>query len=268
MPEMHENLITMTQINELFVEIKLQLRARGLTYKMLAETLNLSEASVKRMFSHEELSISRLEDICSCLEMSLSDLFELMAKKKVRTRSLSEAQEKELVSDTALLLVAICILNHWTFNDILQYYNITEHALIRYVARLDQMKIIELLPGNRFKKLVDPEFHWITHGPIQQFFQNNIHNDFFTCHFEKPDELYLVRSGMLSEQDNILFQQTLLKTANEFVQLCRDKVDVPIERRHGTALIIAIRPWVPQIFDRLKRQDQMPDSMARLDAKG
>lgn len=152
-----------------------------------------------------------------------------------------------------LLLVAICILNHWTFNDILQYYSISEHTLIQYAARLDRMKFIELQPGNRFKRLIDPDFHWIPDGPIQRFFQEKIQNDFFSSNFENPSELYLVRSGMLSEQDNLLFQQFLNKAANEFVKLCRDTVDIPIEKRHGTALVIAMRPWVPHIFDCLKR---------------
>lgn len=243
----------MTQRSDLFTLVKQQLRSQGLTYKLLAGKLELSEASVKRMFSQKDSNLSRLEEICSCLGMSLSDLFQLLEKQKKRTRHLSESQEKELVSETALLLVAICILNHWTFDDILQYYTLSEHALIRYAARLDQMNIIELQPGNRFKRLIDPEFHWIPDGPIQRFFQENVQSDFFTSPFEKPGELYLVRSGMLSEQDNHLFQQALINTANEFVQLCRDTVDVPIEKRHGTAVIFAMRPWVPKIFDQLKK---------------
>lgn len=59
---------------------------------------------------------------------------------------------------------------------------------------------------------------------------------------------------MLSEQDNLLFQKTLNETANKFVTLCRDTSDIPLEQRHGTALIVAMRPWVPAIFDSLKRE--------------
>ncbi|STX27930.1 Uncharacterised protein [Legionella beliardensis] len=245
----------MAQLSDLFTVIKQQLRLHGLTYKTLASKLKLSEASVKRIFSQEDVNVSRLEDICLCFDMTLADIFAFLEKSKIKIRSLSIKQEEELVGDLTLLLVAICILNHWSFEDILAYYTISEHALIRYAARLDQMKIIELLPGNRFKRLIDPNFHWIPDGPIQRFFQKTIQSDFFNCKFEKPTELYLVRSGMLSEQDNQLFQQTLIKTANEFATLCRDTVDIPIHKRDGTALIIAIRPWVPEIFDSLKRNN-------------
>ncbi|HHT9953141.1 TPA: helix-turn-helix domain-containing protein [Legionella pneumophila] len=245
----------MSQNKEIFLVIKQQLRMHGITYKILAEKLDLSEASVKRIFSQKDVSLSRLEQICSCFYFTLSDVFSLVEKRKERILQLSVSQEKELVSELELLLVAICILNHWTFKDILKFYTVSEHALIRHAARLDQMKIIELQPGNRFKLLVDSDFHWISGGPIQQFFQKNIQHDFFSCHFEKPTELYLVRSGMLSEQDNQQFQKILHETANKFVKLCRDTSDIPIEKRQGTALIVAMRPWVPEIFDPFKRQD-------------
>jgi hypothetical protein len=243
----------MSQANDLFLILRQQLRLHGITYKILAEKLNLSEPSIKRMFSQKDISLSRLENICSCFYMSVSDVFSLLEKRKERILYLTENQEQELVSEIELLLVAICILNHWTFQDILKFYTISEHALIRYAARLDQMKIIELQPNNHFKRLIDPHFHWISDGPIQRFFQKNVQQDFFDCHFEKPTELYLVRSGMLSEQDNQTFQKILNETAQKFVKLCRDTVHIPIEKRQGSALIIAMRPWVPQIFDSLKR---------------
>lgn len=242
------------QIADLFLLLKKQLKAQGYTYKTLAQKLNLSEASVKRLFSQQDANLSRLQSICDCLNLSLSEVFEQLEKDKKLIVHLTENQEKELVSELELLLVAICVLNHWTFADILRFYTISEHDLIRYVARLDKMKIIELQTGNRFKRLIAHDFHWIADGPIQRFFQETIQDDFFDCHFERPTELYLVRSGMLSEQDNQIIQQSLHNAANEFVKRCRDTVDVPIDKRQGTALIIAMRPWVPRIFDRLKRE--------------
>ncbi len=246
----------MKQRHNLFSLLKSQLRAHGITYKILGEKLHLSEASIKRMFSLQDLDLSRLEEISACMNFSLTDLFNLLEKEKKHILHLTQAQEKELVTELELLLVTICILNHWLFEDILHYYDFSEHALIRYAARLDKMKIIELQPNNRFKRLVSADFHWLPDGPIQQFFQKNIQNELFSCNFNKSTELLLVRSGMLSEQDNFLFQQALLKTAQDFIKLCRDTVDLPIEQRQGTALMIAMRPWVPQIFDHLRRKPE------------
>ncbi len=244
----------MTQRKALFEVLKQQVRAQGMTYKSLADRLDLSEASVKRIFSQKDIQLSRLEDIAACIQFSLSDLFELVEKQRERIRQLSQAQEKELISDRALLLVTICVLNSWTFSEILAYYNLSEHQLLRHCARLDQMKIIELQPGNRFKVVIDRDFHWLTDGPIQRFFQENIQTDFLNSSFIRPDELYLVRNGMLTEAENIRFQKLLYKTANEFISRCQETSSVPIEQRHGTALLIAMRPWVPKIFDEFRRE--------------
>ncbi|KTC86571.1 helix-turn-helix domain-containing protein [Legionella brunensis] len=243
----------MSQIDDLFSILKEQLKLQGLTYKELAKRLGLSEASVKRLFSQKDINLHRLETICECIGLSLSEAFELLQKRNKPIMHLTVTQEEELISNKMLLLVAICILNHWAFSDILHFYNLSEHDLIRQCARLDQMKIIELQPANRFKRLIHADFHWIAGGPIQRFFQETVQNDFFTCHFDKPDQLFLVRSGMLSEQDNLKFQQALQKVADQFVQTCRDTVDIDIDKRHGTALVVAMRPWVPHIFDDLKR---------------
>ena len=116
--------------------------------------LFVSEASIKRLFSQKDLSLSRLEIICHCINLSLADLFEILQKQQKTVRQLTMQQEKLLVDDTKLLLVTICILNDWNFNDILRYYTLTEHELIQKLASLDKMKIIELLPGNRFKQLM------------------------------------------------------------------------------------------------------------------
>ena len=50
----------MKQRPELFSLLKNQLRAQGITYKILAEKLELSEASIKRIFSQQDLNLSRL----------------------------------------------------------------------------------------------------------------------------------------------------------------------------------------------------------------
>lgn len=245
----------MKETNDIFAILKQLLRSKGFTYRKLAEGLGLSEASVKRIFSQKDMNLSRLEEVCKLMKMNLSDVFKYIDEQKEHILQLTFEQEEELVSDRKLLLVTVCAFNFWTYEEILRYYKISEHELIRYCAKLDKMKIIELLPGNRFKRLIDPNFQWISDGPIQRFFRETIQDDFFHSQFDKTNELYLLRNGMLNEADNLRFQQALRKVANDFTTLCKETKDAPIESRDGTALLIAMRPWVPQIFDELKRED-------------
>ena len=61
---------------ELIDAIKRLLKSRGMTYAQLATRIDLSEASVKHMFSQETMSLTRLEEICEVLGIGLSELVE------------------------------------------------------------------------------------------------------------------------------------------------------------------------------------------------
>ena len=67
----------MSQTSDLLAALKKCLRAKGLTYRDVAQALQLSEASIKRLFSEQTFSLSRLEDVCRFLDMSIYDLARL-----------------------------------------------------------------------------------------------------------------------------------------------------------------------------------------------
>ena len=61
------------------------------------------------------------------------------------------------------------------------------------------MIFIELLPGNRVKMLVTPNFNWIPRGPIQRYFEESVVKDFFDSAFDGVGETRQFVYGMLSE---------------------------------------------------------------------
>jgi len=60
------------QVHALFINLKNELKAKGLTYKDVADELDLTEASVKRLFSTEDISLRRLDSICELLRIDLA----------------------------------------------------------------------------------------------------------------------------------------------------------------------------------------------------
>ena len=159
----------MPQTRELVTTLKAALKSQGKTYADVAEALDLTEASIKRIFSQQNFSLDRLDRVCQMLGMEISDLVQMMNERRQQLQQLTWAQEEELTADVTLMLVAVCVLNRWTMNEIVDYYRISEHECIRHLARLDRLKLIELLPKNRIRLLVAPNFSWIENGPIQQF---------------------------------------------------------------------------------------------------
>ncbi len=53
--------------------IKQVLKIWGTTYRDLAERMQMSEASIKRLFSKHAVSLTRLEEICEILDLDFTD---------------------------------------------------------------------------------------------------------------------------------------------------------------------------------------------------
>ncbi len=68
-------LFYMSQIKQISQVLKQQLRQHQITYKQVAGALGMSEANIKRMFANDNFSMSRLEQICQLVNLTLSDFF-------------------------------------------------------------------------------------------------------------------------------------------------------------------------------------------------
>ena len=234
----------MPQTTELLQTLKKLLKRNNKTYVDVATHLELSEASVKRLFSEQNLSLSRLDAVCALLEIEISDLVrEMEAEQQQPISELSLAQEKEIAEDLYLLMITVYVLNRWSMQDIIRHYQFSEAECIRYLAHLDRIRIIELQPGNRIKLLVAPNFKWRDDGPIMRLFLSKIESEFFRTNFDKDSQNLVVLNGMLSDASNALFQRKLAQLAKEFDALSKDDAVLPIGERKGSTLLLAIRDW-------------------------
>ena len=244
----------MAHAAQLIDSLKAALKSNGITYAQVARHIDLSEASVKRMFSQKHLTLARLEDICRMMDMEISDLIQIAAEKERYITHLTEDQEKELVKDKQLLLMAACLMNRWTVAEILATYNIDELDSIQMLAKLDRMKILELLPKNRVKLLVSRNFSWLPHGPIQAFFQEKVQQDFLNSRFQDEGEKRLFTNGMISVASNSILIKKIEKLAAEFHELHNEDINLPLDRKHGMAMLLAIRPWEMKSFNEIRRE--------------
>ena len=238
----------MAQTKALIKVLKQELKKSSFTYSDVAGHLNMSEANVKRLFATQRFTLQRLEEICLLLKMELSDLFKLYEDSRHRISCLNLEQEKELVSDSKLLLVAVSVRNHLTFQDIIENYQIAETECIHYLAQLDRLKIIELLPENRIKLLIDEHFNWLPHGPIEQFFQQQIQTQFLKANFNKELDCRLFQFGLLGDSSTQIILGKLKSLAQEFTDLHRQDLKLPLNKRHNLGLLIAMRPWELDVF--------------------
>ena len=246
----------MSQASLLVDVLKQALRGAGLTYAAVARGIGLSESSVKRLFATRNLDLHRLEQICALMDLEIADLLESTRTAEGRITELSEEQESILVNDPKLLLIGVLAISHWTVADMLHEYQITESELVARLAQLDRLKIIDLLAGNRIKVRLARNFAWRKAGPIQQFFEQRVQQQFFQSSFLGRGELRLMVNGGISAQSNQLLQQRLRKVAEEFDSLVEQDRRLDRTLREGTTLVMALRPWELGVFTELRRRPE------------
>lgn len=243
----------MTEATQLIATIKKQLKSQGMTYRDVARALKLSEPSVKRLFASERFTIERLVQISNLLGYTLAELSKEAQAAQPRLNTLTLKQEREVVSDPKLLVVSVCALNHWTLDEIVATYRVSQAECIKYLLRLDALRIIDLLPGNRIRINVSRDFDWLPSGPIRQYFQGRVMGDFLKSDFSSGDETMAFVNGMLTDQALAQLQDELRRLRRKFGELHEESLAAPLSKRRGVGLLLAMRGWEPAEFAKLRR---------------
>jgi AraC-like DNA-binding protein len=243
----------MSEVTQLVAALKRQLKHQGKTYRDVAASIGMSEPTVKRQFAEENFSLDRMIEICNLLGFTLAELAQDAAVSATRLHTLTNAQEKELVSDPKLLLVAVCALNQWSVADILSVYRLGEAECVQKLLRLDRLHLITLLPGNRIRLNVARDFDWLAEGPIRRYFREQGMPDFLDSAFARPEESLAFSHGMLTEAAIAKMQAELRQLRLKFAELHAESLAAPLSKRRGSGLLLAMREWEPVEFTRLRR---------------
>lgn len=243
----------MAATHPLLAALQRRLRREGMTYADVGRRLGLSEPTVKRLFSTERLTLDRLEALCDVAGVDLATLAREAEEGQGRLSRLSREQEEELVRDEQLLLVAVLALNHWQFGEILAAYRLDEPTLVRKLAALDRIGLLDLLPGNRVKTKVARDFAWLPHGPIERWFEQRGQRDFLDAGFHGELEHKRFSHGMISRASQARLITRIEKLCQEFAELHTEDSALPLDERQGACLLVAMRRWEPPAFAALHR---------------
>ena len=243
----------MSQISQVSDTLKMLLKQQKLTYKDIAEKLDMSEANIKRIFAQQSFTLQRLEEICHLLQISLSDLFSITEKQHDQLTELTLDQEQELIDNPKLLLVAVCVRDAWKFDDITEQYDIDQFELIRLFARLDKIKLIQLLPNNHYKLLIAQDFRWIKNGPLERFMEQEVLHRFMASKFDEEDSFRFYLRGRYSNSSIDIIQRKLNQLTKEAAILNQEDSALPIAKRKHMGLLFAMRAWEPTLFEQFRR---------------
>ncbi len=236
----------------LIVELKRALKEGGRTYADVAAALGLSIASVKRLFSSGSFSLRRVEQVCQLVDLRLAELATRAEERTTSKLKLTLAQEREIVADPQLFLVTWLLLNRTPFEAIVREFTLTEREVLRYFIRLDRLRVIDLLPGNRVRLLVDRHFNWRSDGPVQAYLFDRLLQEFFAARFASSADEFYFHGGSVSDSTMGHLRKAIRAAAAECVEIIESDRSA-LAKRTGVGFVLALRPWNYTGFSRFRR---------------
>ena len=238
--------------------LKAELKLAKLTYADLGRELGLAESSVKRMFAKGDMPLKRVDEICRVLKCDFSELARKVADVEVLRDELTLEQERAVIADRRLLVMALCTLSQWPFEQIMTTYAFTEAEAVRHLVALDRLGIIELKPLNRYRLMVAKTFRWRSNGPVMQFFREHGLADYFAGGFDGEAEMVSLVHGHISMPMAKVFQERLQRIVQDFAQQHLADQRLPRAHRHGFTAIVSLRSWTFAPLRELLRDPNSP----------
>ncbi len=233
--------------------LKASLKRRGRTYAEVAVALGVSEATVKRDLSKRTLGIDRFARICEAVGVTLEELTEQIESRSALTEALTYEQEQRIVSDPRLWLVSLCALNHWSFEEIFERYDIAKPEITKHLLALDAMGILELHGENRIRLRLSRNFRWLPNGPFINTFREYLAKEFFEGMFDDQHEQFRLVAASLSQSSKQLALARMRQLAEEIATLHVKDQRVPRKDKSNVTCVVALRDWEPHMFRALQR---------------
>lgn len=240
-----------SEVDNLIESLKVALKTKGVTYKKLAEKLNLSEASVKRMFSRKEMSLHRLGQVCETAGIKLADLVKTAdASHGLSHHVYTEEQEQAFVKNPSLLALLNHILNGETPKKIKDQHKLSWNKVRQLLKQLENLGFLEVHPKDKIKLLIPPKVQWRKDGPLQKNLLPLALREFINSNFSSKSELKKFVNIRLSEPSVRRFQTQIDELVTEINRVSRIEQSVS-SKLEDIGVLCAIRPWRFSVLTRI-----------------
>jgi DNA-binding Xre family transcriptional regulator len=235
--------------------LKRMMKARAITYKQLAVRIDLSEVSIKRIFSQSSLSLARLEQICQALGVSIHEIARLSGEQTAdATESVSLEQESALAADPNLLACYYLIANGRTGVEICKELGVEEIKVRRWMVKLHSFGLVELCSKMRAKARTSSSITWRQDGPMWRLYEDKVRREYLQSTFSARFEALHFRSAELSDPSCQVLLRKLERLATEFRDLAELDRSLPAREKCSMGVLLAVRPWVFSMFDSLRQK--------------
>ena len=147
------------EANTLLSALKRLLRERRIGYQAIADSLEVSLPTVKRMLNKPTLPLDRLFAICRIAQIDPVDVFSMAAKEHPKHTIFSAEQDALFFDKPEFLTYFMKLADEGlTPDEIAEAEGLKPRSTQRYLAGLEKVGLIERDSGTKFRLLTEPPF--------------------------------------------------------------------------------------------------------------
>ncbi|WP_245321975.1 helix-turn-helix transcriptional regulator [Mesorhizobium sp. WSM1497] len=151
----------------IFQALKRTLKAKGVTYRALAERMGVSEPTVKRIFHERNCKLDRLMEICAAAGVELENVLGSMNRGPGPVNHIAPEVERKLAGRPALLFIFVMLSEKFTPEGIMRSQGLSEASMFLYLRDLEELGLIALGRGLSARLLVETPIQWNFEGPLR-----------------------------------------------------------------------------------------------------
>ncbi len=171
---------------KILVTFKLILKERGLTYKDLAQRLNLTEGAVKKSLASEDMSFSRMMQLCDAAEISYFELVRRSDEKHEKRIRLSEIQEELFLQNMKTWRFFMDLLE-MSLDQVRDRHRLTGERIEFYLGELEKVGLISRQGAYGFEFLFEGRLlEWNPDGKFSQTINRRIATHLLETLFQEP----------------------------------------------------------------------------------
>lgn len=158
--------------------LKTRAKFLGVTQQQIAKKFSVSLPTVKRWFAAKGVSIETLTELMEMLDLGWDDIaieFDVAAGPEF---VFTFAQEKLFAANPSAHVFFDLLLDGSTPYQIEKKFRLQKSSTRKYLRALENVGLIDVLPGDKIKIKVKGEAKWMTNGPLAQRFRESAIQDF------------------------------------------------------------------------------------------
>lgn len=233
----------MSQSVEFMNALKKLLKMKGIVYQDLADALELSLPSVKRLFSTGDISLNRLDKICEISGIEFTDLLKLMDLSKSKFHSELTLEQEDFLSENpkAMAYLELLFLG-LTPKKIQEEYNLTQNQSHKLLGSLDKHGLIEWQPGDKVKLMIRDMIKLRVDSKIGVILREKAVKSFINNDFKGEISFHEFMTFKASSESvkklNTKLRALFMEYAQEGILEAQAGIEV-----EAMALYTGVRPW-------------------------